>query len=191
MMPAMQKEYRSLRRRPFLAPVWIFALAAVLALGAAAWAVYAASTTLVVVTRHAEKDAAGGDDAPLSATGLARAERLAAMFGVSDRSRAIDVIFVSDRVRTAQTARVLATRLGAPVVILPAGDVRALERRILDEYRGKRVLVVAHSNTVPEIVRRLADGGKVPPIADDEYGIAYVVAVPRWSRPAVLRVQLP
>ena len=125
MMRGMQKEYRSLRRRPFLAPVWIFALAALLALAAAAWAVYAASTTLIVVTRHAEKAVGAGDDPPLSPDGLARAERLAA------------------------------------------------------------------SNTVPEIVRRLADGAAVPPIADDEYGTAYVVAVPRWSRPAVLRLQLP
>lgn len=187
----MQKEYRSLRRRPFLAPVWIFALAALLALAAAAWAVYAASTTLIVVTRHAEKAVGAGDDPPLAPEGIARAERLAATFGVADRARAIDAIFVSDKVRTAQTARALATRLGAPVVILPAGDLAALKARIFDEYRGKRVLVIAHSNTVPEIVKRLADGASVPPIADDEYGTAYVVAVPRWSRPAVLRLQLP
>jgi broad specificity phosphatase PhoE len=190
-MRAMQKEYRSLRRRPFLAPVWIFALAAVLALAAAAWAVYAASTTLVVVMRHAEKAAGAGDDPPLSAEGVARAERLATTFGVQDGPRAIDAIFVTDKLRTAQTARMLATRLGAPVVILPAGDLAELERRIFDQYRGKRVLVVAHSNTVPAIVARLADGGAFPPIADDEYGTAYVVAVPRWSRPAVLRIQLP
>jgi broad specificity phosphatase PhoE len=191
MMPTMQKEYRSLRRQPFLAPVWIFALAAVLALAAAAWAVYAASTTLVVVTRHAERAVGEGDDPPLSPEGVARAERLAAVLGVPDRARAIDAIFVSDKLRSAQTARALATRLAAPVVILPAGDVRGLERRILDEYRGKRVLVIAHSNTVPEIVKRLADGGDIPPIAENEYGTAYVVAVPRWSRPAVLRIQLP
>ncbi len=191
MMPGMQKEYRSLRRRPFLAPVWIFALAALLALAAAAWAVYAASTTVVVVMRHAEKAAGAGEDPPLSPEGLARAERLAATFGVADGARAIDAIFVSDKVRTAQTARPLATRLGAPVVILPAGDLGALKARIFDGYRGKRVLVVAHSNTVPEIVKRLADGAAVPPIAEDEYGTAYVVAVPRWSRPAVLRLQLP
>lgn len=190
MMPVMQKEYRSLRRQPFLAPVWILALAAVLALAAAAWAVYAASTTLIVVTRHAER-AGEGDDPPLSPEGLARAERLAVVLGVPDRARAIDAIFVSDKLRSAQTARALATRLAAPVVILPAGDIRGLEQRILDEYRGKRVLVIAHSNTVPEIVKRLADGGDIPPIAENEYGTAYVVAVPRWSRPAVLRIQLP
>lgn len=187
----MQKEYRSLRRQPFLAPVWILGLIAALALALAAWAVYAASTTLVIVTRHAEKVAGAGDDAGLSPAGVERADRLAALFGAAGAPGAVDAIFVTDKVRTAQTARSLATRLGAPVIILPAGDLDALERRILDEHRGRRVLVIAHSNTVPEIVQRLADGGKFPAIADDEYGTAYVVAVPRWSRPAVLRLQLP
>ena len=191
MMIGMQKEYRSLRRRPFLAPVWIFALMAALALAAAAWAVYAASTTVVVVTRHAEKAAGAGDDPPLSPAGAARAERLAAIFGVPDRERAIDAIIVSDTARSAQTARGLATRLGAPVVILPARDVAALERRIFADFRGKRVLVIAHSNTVPEIVAALADARTIPPIGDDEYGTAYVGAIPRWSRPTVLRLQLP
>ena len=62
---------------------------------------------------------------------------------------------------------------------------------MLAEHRGGRVLVVAHSNTVPELVRLFADGGDYAPVADDEYGTAYVVAIPRWSRPAVLRMQLP
>lgn len=185
----MQKEYRSLRRRPFLAPVWIFALLAALALASAAWAVHAASTTLVVVTRHAEK-ADAGDDPPLSLDGLARAERLGSTFG-SARGGAVDAIFVTDRRRTSDTARPLATRLGVPVITLPAAELDGLCRRILDEYRGKRVLVIAHSNTVPEIVKRLAAGGDYPAIAENEYGTAYVVAVPRWSRPSVLRMQLP
>jgi broad specificity phosphatase PhoE len=103
----------------------------------------------------------------------------------------VDAIFVTQLRRTAQTVRPLATRLNVPVVILPADDVAGLERRIFDEYRGKRVLVVGHSNTVPAIVAALAERDDVPPIADDEYGTAYLVAVPRWARPAVLRLQLP
>ncbi len=191
MIPAMQKEYRSLRRQPFLAPVWIIGLSVAFALLVAAWAVYAASTTMIVVTRHAEKATGAGEDPPLSAEGVARAERLAAVFGAAGQPGAIDAIFVTDRARTAQTARPLATRLAVPVIILPADDLATLQHRIFAEYRGRRVLVIAHSNTVPEIVRRLAAGGDYPPLGDGEYGTAYVVAVPRWSRPAVLRMQLP
>lgn len=180
-----------MRRRPFLAPVWIIALSGVLALAVAAWVVLEASTTIVVVTRHAEKGADDPKDPNLSVPGLARAERLADALGAVRDAHAVDAIFVTQWKRTGQTARPLATRLGVPVIILPADDVAGLERRILAEYRGKRVLVVAHSNTVTRIVADLADGGEYPPIADDEYGTAYVVAVPRWSRPAVLRIRLP
>jgi broad specificity phosphatase PhoE len=186
----MQKEYRSLRRRPFLAPVWILAMLAAFALAVAAWAVHAASTTLVVVTRHAEK-ADASDDPPLSVDGLARAERLGTTFGADTAGPSVDVIFVTDRRRTAESARPLATRLGVPVITLPAADVDGLCRRIFAEYRGKRVLVIAHSNTVPQIVSRLADGGDYPALAEGDYGTTYVVAVPRWSRPSVLKLRLP
>ena len=63
-------------RRPFLAPVWLTMLAVVLAL-VVAFAVYrSASTTVVVLVRPVEKDAATIDDPPLSPDGDKRAERL-------------------------------------------------------------------------------------------------------------------
>ncbi|MCZ8131411.1 MAG: phosphoglycerate mutase family protein [Steroidobacteraceae bacterium] len=187
----MRKEYRSLRRKPFLTPVWIFAWVGLAALVAAGWAVLAASTTIVVVTRHAEKAPDPGDDPPLAPLGEARAQRLAEIFGSRGREHAVDAVYVTQWSRTAQTARPLATRLSIPVTPVPADDLAGLERRLLAEHRGGRVLVVAHSNTVPQLVERLADGGEFPPIADDEYGTAYVVAIPRWSRPVALRIQLP
>lgn len=180
-----------MRRRPFLAPVWILALSGVMALVIAGWVVVEASTTIVVVMRHAEKGADDPKDPSLSAAGVARAERVAAALGGVRDAHAIDAIFVTQLKRTGQTARPLATRLAVPVITLAADDLRTLHARIFDEYRGKHVLVVAHSNTVTQIVADLADGGEYPPIADDEYGTAYVVAVPRWSRPAVLRIRLP
>ena len=187
----MLKEHAELRRRPFLTPVWIMVLAGMLALGAAAWAVLAASTTLVVVMRHAEKTSEEGADPPLSAAGVERAARLATIFGSSGRGLAIDAIFVTQWQRTSATARPLATRLGVPVITVPDTDVAALEARILADYRGKRVLVIAHADSVPILVRDLARGAPVPPIAAPEYGIAYVIAIPRWSRPAVLGLTLP
>lgn len=191
MMRRMHKEYASLRRRPFLAPVWIFGLIGLLMLVAAAWAVREASTTLVLVTRHAEKVAAAGADPPLSAAGLERAQRLAALLGDSPRELAVDAVFVTQWQRTAATALPLATRLGIPVIPVAAEDLAGLEARIRKEYRGRRVLVIAHSDSVPVIVADLSQGASVPPIAEGEYGRAYLVAIPRWSRPSVLAMRLP
>jgi len=186
----MHKEYASLRRRPFLTPVWIFGLVGVIALFAAGWAVREASTTLVIVTRHAEK-ADGGADPALSAAGLERAQRLASLLGGPPRALAVDAVFVTQWQRTAATALPLATRLGIPVIPVAADDLAGLEARIRDEYRGRRVLVVAHADSVPRIVADLSQGTTVPQIAAAEYGTAYVVAIPRWSRPNVLVMQLP
>jgi broad specificity phosphatase PhoE len=191
MIDRMYKEYASLRRRTFLAPVWLFALAGFAGLALLVWAVTAASTTIIVVMRHAEKVADGTDDPALSAAGVERAGRIAAIFGAHGRDGTVDAIFVSQYQRSAATARPLAVETGVPVVTVPADDLRELERRIFDGYRGRRVLVVAHSDSVPEIVRRLSGQSRVAPIAADEYGTVYVIAIPRWGHPALLRVTLP
>jgi broad specificity phosphatase PhoE len=187
----MQKEYRSLRRRPFLAPVWIFWIAALLGLALAGWAVLAATTTVVVVMRHAETAADGTQDPPLSTAGTERAARLATIFGGSGHDLPIEAIFVTQWRRTAATARPLAASLAVPVIAVEADDVKGLARRILGEFRGRRVLVVAHNPTVPELVRTLANRADVPALREDEFGTIYIVAVPRWSRPALLRLALP
>lgn len=191
MIPGMRKEYASLRRRMFLTPVWILVVGGAIAIAVAAWTVLAASTTLVVVVRHAEKTSEAGADPPLSAAGLERAARLAALFATAPGGQGVDAIFVTQWRRTDETARPLATRSGIPVVALPADDLAALERRILEGYRGRRVLVIGHADTVPQIVRRLARGGAGAPLEAGDYGAAYVVALPRWGRPNVLRLSLP
>ena len=191
MIGRMHKEYASLRRRTFLAPVWIFALLGLLALGIAVWAVTAASTTAIIVMRHAERASDPGLDPPLTASGIERAERLAAMLGGASGDYVIDAIFVTQWQRTAATARPLAIKLQVPVITLPAEDLAGLERRIYSEYRGRRVLVIAHSDSVPEIAARLSGKSGLPPIAADEYGTVYVIAVPRWGRPLLWRLKLP
>ena len=191
MILRMATEYASLRRRPFLAPVWILGLIAAFALLLAGWAIVAASTTVVVVIRHAEKAAEATPDPPLSAAGVERAERLAAIFGTGPKQLAIDAIFVTQWRRTADTAGPLAARLGVPVEGVPADDLKALEARIFEHYRGRRVLVVAHADTGAAIVRQLANGAPLPGLTELDYGTAYVVAIPRWSRPAVLALALP
>jgi phosphohistidine phosphatase SixA len=191
MIRVMRKEYASLRRRPLLAPVWILSALGLVALGSAAWAVHVATTTVVFVIRHAEKAKDGGLDPPLTEAGVARAARVAELLGGGGRETAIDVVFVTQFQRSAATARPLTVARAIPVITVPADDVAGLARRIEDEFRGRRVLVVAHSDTIPAIVAALAQGTSVPPIADDEYGTAYVVAAPRWGRSNVLRLTLP
>ena len=186
----MRKEYASLRRRPLLAPVWIAALGGLFVIVLAIWLLGAASTTTVIVMRHAEKAATPPEDPPLSRAGEARALELAQHFGRAPKGQGLDSIIVSEFRRTQDTVRPLANRLGIPVIVVPAKDTDQAAERALDENRGGRVLIVGHSDTVPDIVMELS-GEEVGPMSEAEYGIVYVVAVPRFSRAAVTRFDLP
>jgi broad specificity phosphatase PhoE len=188
----MRKEYASLRRRPLLAPVWLAALAGILVIGFGFWLVSAASTTTVFVMRHAEKLTSNPDDPDpaLSPAGEARALELAQFFGRAPKGQGLDAVIVSEYRRTQDTVRPLANRLGIPVIVVPAEEVSVTAKRGVSENRGGRVLIVGHSDTVPDIVRELS-GIDVGGMAETEYGIVYLVAVPRFSRAAVTRLDLP
>ena len=184
------KEYAGLRRRPFLTPVWLTALAGLLVIALGIWLLSIASTTTIIVMRHAEKAAAPPEDPPLSPAGEERARSLAHFFGQAPAEFRIDGIIVSEFRRTQETVRPLANRLGVPVIVVPAGDIERTAERAREDYRGGRVLIVGHSDTVPAIVEELS-GRKVPPISETETGVVYIVALPRFSRASVTRLDLP
>ena len=178
------------RRRPFLAPLWLLAFAgmAFLAIAFAYW--NSATTTTIVLIRHAEKQVGAISDAPLAPPGEVRAARLAQMFGDAAEFGRVQKIYVTDTRRTQQTAAGVAQRLGlTPVIIGGKTDSKQLARRVLGENRGGRALIVGHSNTVPEIVAALSGRNDVPPINDDEFDTLYVVTVPTIGRASVLRIK--
>jgi broad specificity phosphatase PhoE len=179
-------------RRPFLLPVWLsFAAIFALIVGAmVSFFIYrsATTTTVVVLARHAEKDLSSIQDPPLSAEGEQRAQRLAQMFGRGKGAGRIDAIYVSDARRTQQTAAPLAERLGKQVVIVPAADTKGLVSRVMHEHSGESVLIIGHSNTVPELIHELGDID-VPPIGDDEYDTLYVLSIPSFGNASLLRME--
>jgi broad specificity phosphatase PhoE len=178
------------RRRTFLAPLWLLAIAGVfvLAMAFAYW--NSATTTTIVLIRHAEKQVGAISDAPLSPQGEVRASRLAQMFGDNETFGRIGKIYVTNTRRTQQTAAGVAQRLGlSPVVVDAKVDSRELARRVLRENRGGRALVVGHSNTVPEIVAALRREEGVPAMGDEEFDTIYVVTVPTIGKVSVLRMK--
>jgi broad specificity phosphatase PhoE len=111
----------------------------------------ACSTTTVYIVRHAEK-VNETDTTNLTPAGYARATALADTLA----KRSIDSIFSTPYRRTRQTAQLLATRLGIPVVDYPAKPMENMVDRI-NRMRNKTVLVVGHSNTILEMARGLGE----------------------------------
>jgi broad specificity phosphatase PhoE len=150
----------------------------------------AATAQTVFLVRHAERAdtapgqpvmAAAGADPELSAAGRARAESLASML----KDANITAIFTTKFKRTIQTGEPLAKLLGIPVTpIEPIGMpglVQLIER--IKAAKGN-VLVVGHSNTVPDVIKGLGVAEKIE-IADTEFDNLFVVTPgiqPRFVR---------
>jgi broad specificity phosphatase PhoE len=191
----MKKDHVSFQRRPFLTPIWLTAIAAigsVVVLGFAAYTVWAwatADSTTVIVIRHAEKDmSVSGADPPLSQAGEARAALLARMFGDGKVLGHLDAIYVTPALRNRLTAAPLAASLGISATVAPPDDARGLVHRVLHDHGGGRVLIVGHSDTVPQIVAALSGHDKIPEMSADEYGTMYIVTVPRIGHANLLRL---
>ena len=93
-------------------------------------------------------------------------------------------IFSSDKLRTQQTAGPAAETLKLRPVAVPASDVAGLSKRILAQT-GEAVLVVGHSNTVPEIVKALGGPADLA-IDESEYDKLFVLTLRPGQSPVLL-----
>jgi broad specificity phosphatase PhoE len=190
----MKSERASLQHRPFLIPIWLTAIAAIAAFAVfsfavvTVWAWFTANSTTIVVIRHAEKDTADASDPVLSPAGEARAALLARMFGDAQGPGRLDAIYVSDTLRSRLTAAPLAARLGLVPIVDGANEPTGLVRRVLRENSGKRVIIVGHVNTVPEIVANLSGRSDIPKIDEHDFGSMYIVTVPRIGHANLVRL---
>ena len=55
-------------------------------------------------------------------------------------------------------------------------------RSYYEQHKGKIILVVGHSNTLPALIGNMGASKKVPPIAEDEYDNIYIVSIPRFGK---------
>lgn len=123
----------------------------------------AAALDTIYLVRHAEKAGWPSDrdlDAfqPLSSAGAARAEALAARL----KTAGIAAIYTSRTTRTLATGAPLAQAAGTPIPIIAddattkPDEMDAFLARLREKHAAdKAVLIVGHSNTIPELLVRL------------------------------------
>jgi broad specificity phosphatase PhoE len=125
----------------------------------------AAEPSAIYLVRHGEK-AAVGQDPGLTPQGQARAQNIAAIL----HRAGITAIFSTPTARTQQTAAPLARQLGLTVQLYDPRLPKALVEKV--RALNGAVLVVGHSNTLPELVK-LFGGAPGSDILDDEFDRLY------------------
>jgi broad specificity phosphatase PhoE len=124
-----------------------------------------AEPSMIYLVRHGEK-AAEGKDPDLTPQGQQRAQNIATMLAKTG----VVHIFSTDTSRARQTAQPLAQQNGLQVQLYDPRAPQALLAKL--KSLSGAVLVVGHSNTLPELVR-LFGGQPGTDIADNEYDRVY------------------
>ena len=183
--PISDTERRKRRRRRRIQVVIIYTALAV----ALAWFLESQATTTVIFVRHAEKAERPADDPGLSPAGERRAAELARQLVDADVIAGIDAVYSTPFRRTEETARPVAEALGLPVNSYDANDTEAIMEYIVREHKGKIILVVGHSNTVPALIGNMGASKRVPEIAEDEYDNIYIVSIPWFGKTKTIRLR--
>lgn len=126
-------------------------------------------TSTYYLVRHAER-ANNSSDSPLSNAGHQRAQALRDTL----LNKSIDSIFATVYLRTQQTANPLAQALGEPISIYHPDTTTQFVNALL-ALRSKNVLVVGHSNTVPEMVLQMT--GDTVQIGHEDFDDLFVVSI--------------
>lgn len=158
----------------------LLGLAPTLSAAPAAKTNFSATYTTYIIVRHAEKATeAGADglfdakDPPLSALGQTHAAALATAL----RDAPLYAVYATPFKRTQSTAQPSASQHGLQVkTYTPDLSVATFVAQLSATAKPGAVLVVAHSNTVPEIVAALCHC-QTPSIGDADYGDRFDVRV--------------
>ena len=143
---------------------------------------FAASATaqppVIFLVRHAERAAISGhvpSDTGLSATGRKRAEALARVL----KDAQITAVYTTEYKRTRETAAPIAQSLGIQPEVIPGDDLRGLIAKL--SASSGNVLVVGHSNTLPQIISALGVSSRVT-VAESDYDNLFLVVLERPPR---------
>lgn len=123
-----------------------------------------------ILTRHAEKAAEGGKDPILNDLGTQRAERLAGLL----KTAGIDAVYSTPYQRTRLTANPLAEFLKLEVLDYDPFAQEDFEK-IRKAAQNKKILIVGHSNTIPNMVNQLLGEERFEQLEEMEYDKLFIV----------------
>ncbi|MDH3612949.1 MAG: histidine phosphatase family protein [Gammaproteobacteria bacterium] len=185
MRTSSDKDRRRQRRRRRLQVIVIYTAIAI----GLAWFFESQDTTTIIFVRHAEKAALPESDPGLSEAGQRRVAELTRQLADADVVAGIDAVFATAFRRAQETATPIADVLDLPINTYDAADTKTVLDTILRDYKGKIILVVGHSNTVPKLIAKLGASKNVPEIAEDEYDNIYIISIPWFGKTKTIRLR--
>jgi broad specificity phosphatase PhoE len=183
--PESEDQRRRRRRRRRIQVIIIYTAIAI----GLAWFFESQATTTVIFVRHAEKASVPADDPGLSPAGERRVAELTRQLRDADVVAGIDAVYATPYRRTEETARPIADALDLPINSYDAADTEAIMEHIVREHKGKIILVVGHSNTLPLLMANMGASKKVPAIAENEYDNIYIVSIPWFGKTKTIRLR--
>jgi len=178
-----QRRKRRRRRR-----IQVIAIYTAIAIGLA-WFFESQATTTVIFVRHAEKASTPADNPGLTLAGERRVAELKRQLVDADVIAGIDAVYSTPYRRTEETVRPIAEALGLPVNSYDAADTEAIMEYIVKEHKGKIILVVGHSNTLPVLIGNMGASKRVPEIAEREYDNIYIISIPWFGKTKTIRLR--
>ena len=185
-MRTQKEQDRRRARRKRL--IQIFVIYTAIAIGLA-WFFESQATTTIIFVRHAEQTSHDEADPSLSEAGKRRVAELTRQLEFADVVQGIDAIYSTDLKRSTETALPLAERLDLPINIYDGSDTETVLAEILKAHKGKVILVVGHSNTVPELIANLGASKNVPPIERGEFDNIYIISIPWFGKTKTIRLR--
>jgi broad specificity phosphatase PhoE len=176
------------RRRRRHRRIQVIVIYTAIAIGLA-WFFESQATTTIIFVRHAEKATMPESDPGLSEAGQRRVAELTRQLVDADVVAGIDAVYATAYRRTQETARPIADALDLPINTYDAADMESVLETILKNHKGKIILVVGHSNTVPVLIANLGASKKVPPIDDFEYDNIYIISIPWFGKTKTIRLR--
>ncbi len=155
-----------------------------------AWFFESQATTTIIFFRHAEQTSHDEADPPLSEAGQRRVAELTRQLVDADVVAGIDAIYSTPYIRSLETARPLADQLDLPINTYAADDTEEILDTILKNHKGKIILVIGHSNTLPVLIANLGASKKVPAIAQNEFDNIYIISIPWFGKTKTIRLRI-
>lgn len=160
--PSKQHISRMMKKLLFILAFTVFSIAS-----------YAQEVTTYYFIRHAEKQRQNPSDRDpdLTFDGYKRADKWKEVFQYIP----LDAVYATNYNRTKQTAKPTADSKSLPVLIYDPRNMYT--ESFQHNTKGKRVLVVGHSNTTPSFVNKILGKNKYKQIDDKNNANLYIVTI--------------